>query len=449
MRWVWLGLLLIGCQTAPPQPDWTPPRPGVLSEGQKSRAAENGRQNLAVNALPGPKPTPQTPPVAPLPSRPQETRPALPVDQSPQGRPGRPFRSAISLAPAEDAPLVTSSEGNLVEATAETGVDALAGKGGTEILFVMVDLVPKGAQVIAGCDLALLVDVSGSVLHGDLTSAVDSTAEIYAQQGSGNRTWLIAFGSAAELLVDGLKSVPARAEIERLLRGSKEAGGGTSLAPGIHLASELLGKSAATGARHVVVVSDGELGDSSEAIQQAEAAWKSEGISFSAILVGKSVAGEDSLRAVADASNGQFVHAEGMAAAGHLLRKEASRARSIVLRDLRLQAQLAAGVTMRRAFLVDPTREVSTTGNSQEVVKLGDLHRGEKRRVLLELQVNPGTGRERALAWLSLHSKGPDAKERSPQVLPQVRVLNGTKKPTVNSAVDQCITLVYRMVSRR
>lgn len=69
--------------------------------------------------------------------------------------------------------------------------------------------------------------------------------------------------------------------------------------------------------------------------------------------------------------------------------------------------------------------------------------------MLLELQVKPGSGRERALGWLSLLSKGPDAKERSPQVLQQVRVLNGTKKPTVNSTVDQCVSLVYRMVTRR
>ncbi|MCW5872965.1 MAG: VWA domain-containing protein, partial [Candidatus Eremiobacteraeota bacterium] len=348
----------------------------------------------------------------------------------------------------DDAPEVTSSEGNLVEVTAETGVDSLAG-GGTEILFVMVDLAPRGVQIAAGCDLALLVDVSGSVLYGDMNSAVRSTAEIYAQQGGGNRTWLIAFGSEAQLLVDGLKRVPGRAEIERLLRGSKEAGGGTRLGPGIRLAVEHLSKSAASGARHVVVVSDGELGDSLEASQQAESAWKSDGISFSAILVGNSVHGGAALKGIAENCNGQFVQAQGMAAAGQLLRKEANLARSIVLRDLRLQAQLAEGVTLRRAFLVDPTREVVTTGNSQEVVKLGDLHQGEKRRVLLELQVKPGVGRERALGWLSLLSKGADAKERSPQVLAQVRVLNGTKKPTVNPAVDQCVTLVYRMVTRR
>ncbi len=345
--------------------------------------------------------------------------------------------------------MVTSSEGNLVEATAETGVDSLAGGGRTEILFVMVDLVPKGPQITASCDLALLVDVSGSVLYGDLNSAVSSTAEIYAQQGGGNRTWLIAFGSGAQVLVDGLKNVPSAAEIEHLLRGSKEAGGGTLLEPAIHLAVQQLSKSATTGARHAVVVSDGQLSDSSQAARLAESAWKEDGISFSAILVGSSAEGEAALKGIAECSNGQFVHAQGMAAAGQLLRKQASLARSIVLRDLRLQAQLAAGVTLRRAFLVDPTREVSTTGKAQEVLKLGDLHRGEKRRVLLELQVKPGKGRERALGWISLLSKGPDAKERSPQVLQQVRVLNGTKNPTVNTSVDQCVTLVYRVITRR
>lgn len=205
MRWVWLSLLLIGCQTAPPQPEWTPPRAQVLSEGQKNRAAEKDRENLAVTGPPRPKPTPLALPVKPLLTLPLSAQPGLPVESAPQGHKASRPPLAVSQ-PSEDTPVVTSNEGHLVEATAETGVDSLAGGGRTEILFVMVDVVPKGPQVTAGCDLALLVDVSGSVLYGDLHSAVSSTAEIYAQQGGGNRTWLIAFGSGAQVLVDGEKS---------------------------------------------------------------------------------------------------------------------------------------------------------------------------------------------------------------------------------------------------
>lgn len=47
------------------------------------------------------------------------------------------------------------------------------------------------------------------------------------------------------------------------------------------------------------------------------------------------------------------------------------------------------------------------------------------------------------MAWISLLSKGADAKARPPHVL------NGTQKPTVNPVVDKCVDAVYAAVNRR
>jgi len=288
------------------------------------------------------------------------------------------------------------------------------------------------------------------VLGSGMKEAVAATSDIYSQQGVSNRTWLIAFGSEAQLLVDGASKVPSASQLDGLLRSSRPAGGGTSLTPGISLALESLRATKSGGqARHVVIVSDGELGDSESAIGQASLGWKEDGISFSGILVGGSASGERVLQDLARESNGQFARARGMAGAGILLRDQASLARSIVLRDLQLEARLETGVVLRRAFLAGSVRELATAGTSTELLKLGDIHRGEKRQVLLELQVKSGSGRERSLAWISLLSKGADAKARPPQVLQQVRVLNGTKKPTVNPVVDKCVDAVYAAVNRR
>ena len=449
---LWVGLLLIGCQATQPQPEWTPPQAQLLSEGKKDvRYSENDRENLTVGGLPKLRPTP-TPTPQPLAVKlaPALNQPHLPDEQVPNGVAYRHTGNGQEVASnvvTGDAPLVSTSEGNLLEAVAETGVDNLGGDGQGHIVFVTVEITPKGPQIPAGCDLALLVDVSGSVFYSQLDSAVRATSEVYAQQGAGNRTWLIAFGTGAQMLVDGLQSVPTGPQIAQLLRGSREAGGGTQLGPALDLALGGLRIAPSGKARHMVVVSDGELADTTSALATAEGAWKNDGISCSAIMVGRGQGG--SLRELAQNCNGEYTSAESMTGAGQLLKGEAVRARSIVLRDLRLQASLATGVTIRRAFQVEPVREVTTSGTQQETLNLGDIHRNEKRRILLELQVKPGAGRERALAWLSVLSKGADAKERPPQVLPQVRVGNTNKKPATNPAVDRMVDAVYRVVTRK
>ncbi|MFN8609754.1 MAG: vWA domain-containing protein [Vulcanimicrobiota bacterium] len=451
--WLWVGFLLIGCQTAQPQPNWTPPQVQLLSEGKKNgRYTENDRENLAVSGPPRPRPTPTSEPlsVKPVAVRPGERQPELPNERIPSGvayHHHSDHGSSVEVTTTGDVPLISTSEGNLLEAIAETGVDDMGNDGQGHIVFVTVEIAPKGPQISAGCDLALLVDVSGSVFYGQMDSAVRATSDVYAQQGSGNRTWLIAFGTGAQMLVDGLQSVPTGHEIGRLLRGSREAGGGTQLGPALDLALGGLRKAPSGKARHMVVVSDGALADTYSALATAEEAWKKDGISCSAIMVGRGQPG--TLRELAEHCNGEYTSAESMTGAGQLLKGEAARARSIILRDLRLQASLPAGVTLRRAFQVEPVREVVTSGKPQETLKLGDLHRNERRRVLLELQVKPGAGRERALAWLSVLSKGADAKERSPQVLPQVRVGNTNRKPTTNPAVDRTVDAVYRVVTRK
>jgi len=420
----------------------------VLSQGQKNNTySEQGRENLAVGSVPKPMPKPSVSPleVAPPPDLAQLPSNSVPLHPGPSAPPAE-----VAVAPVpNDLPEVASAEGNLVDATAETGVDSLVG-GKTEILFVMVDVEPVASQIVPGCDLALLVDVSGSVLGSGMKEAVGATADIYSQQGAANRTWLIAFGDEAQILVDGTNSVPNAGQLDKLLRTSLPAGGGTLLSPAISLALQSLRAASTDGhARHVVIVSDGELGDSEMAIHSASLGWKEDGISFSGILVGGSSGGEGVLQELARESNGQFARAQGMAGAGKLLRDQASLARSIVLRDLQLEARLAAGVVLRRAFLAGTVRELATAGTPTETLKLGDIHRGEKRRVLLELEVKQGKGRERNLAWISLLSKGADAKARPPQVLQQVRVLNGTKKPTVNPVVDKCVDAVYAAINRR
>ena len=450
-----LALVLIGCESAPPHAEWTPPRAQVLSQGQNSNGySETDRASLAVGQAPRPKPKPSAT-AQPLPAATAADLPQMPDDdQVPNAHLHQPEPSpaevSVSTVPRA-TPESTSSEENLVDASIEVGIDSLTGAG-TQILFVLVDIAPHGPQLAAGCDLALLVDVSGSVLTSGtgMSEAVLASSDICNQQGSANRTWVIAFGSQAQLVVDGLKSVPNATQIGGLLRQSSPAGGGSLLSPAISLALDSLCKApAATRTRHVVIVSDGELSDADIAKRVAASAWKNDGISFSAILVGGSSDGEGILRALSSECNGQFARAAGMASAGKLLRIEADLARSIVLRDLRLQANLASGVTLRRAFLAGTVSELATAGTTRETLKLGDLHRQQNRKILLELEVKPGVGKKRVLAWISLLSRGADAKERPPQVLQQVRVLNGTKKATVNPVVDKCVDAVYAVINRR
>lgn len=277
----WLSLLLLGCNTATPVPDWTPPRAQVRPEKESStKLAETETQRLPVQASPKPNPR-QTLIIGQVPSPSQQkafTPRSEPGASYPRHQPRQSVPQPVNQAPAPES--------------------------GTNFAALNIDHF-LGLKSSTSCAVVLLVDVSGSVFQRGVEVAVDAAAKVYARQASNDRVWVIAFGSQPEMVVNGHGGVLSREQLGRALTGSSPANSGTFLVPAIQMAASTLGSS--TQARRVVVVSDGILGDAEMAIWQAAHAWNKQEISFSTVHIGGEWSGAAILQEIAAQTQGRFV----------------------------------------------------------------------------------------------------------------------------------------------
>ena len=274
-----LGLVLMGCSTATPVPDWTPPRAQAPPNEQRNsqQLAETESRSLPVQASPSPAerrtlmvgqaPIPKKTPTVVLRSESDQAYPRY------QPRQPEPVPMAVDPAAVDFAQL---------------NIDQFL-----------------GLKSSSSCAVVLLVDVSGSVFQRGVEVAVDAAAKVYARQSPYDRVWVVAFGSEPEMVVNGHGGTLTRQQLGLALTNSRPANSGTLLAPAIELATNALGSSAQ--ARRVVVVSDGDLGDTEMAIWQAAHAWNEKSISFSTVHIGDSGNGAAILQEIAQQTQGRFI----------------------------------------------------------------------------------------------------------------------------------------------
>lgn len=278
----WLGLLLLGCNTTTPAPDWTPPRAQVRPEQESStRLAEAETRSLPVKA------TPTTP-----------RRQTLRIGQAPVPR------KAAAQPQSEPGPDYPRYQPRQKLTQNQYPNQAPAPEAGVDFASVSIDKF-LGLKSSSSCAVVLLVDVSGSVFQQGVEVAVDAAAKVYARQAAHDRVWVIAFGSQPEMVVNGHGGGLSREQLGRALTGSRPAQSGTFLAPAIQMAVSTLGGS--TQARRVVVVSDGMLGDADIAVWQAAHAWNEREVSFSTIHIGGDWSGAAILQEISAQTQGHFI----------------------------------------------------------------------------------------------------------------------------------------------
>lgn len=196
----------------------------------------------------------------------------------------------------------------------------------------------------------------------------------------------------------------------------------------------------------MILVTDGYTGGLRACQDICARAWR-DGISVTCIGVGR--CDTSVLQSIARSCSGQFYAVTNNKGLPETLALEAGLARSIVLRDVRVSLTLAPGVSLRRAFRPRPVREYPSSGSTPVVVRLGDIHRDEKLQLLLELDVKLNVGRERNLGHIEVLSRNPDAKEREPQILQDVKVANHSAHPNVNAYVMKMVDGVYVALQKR
>lgn len=280
-----LGLLLCGCDSATPVPDWTPARSAVRPEAKvEQKLAETEKQKLPVKVAPPARERRALQvgeaPVAP--GAPQMLVPRTePTPSYPQHHPRRQAQVLSQNTPAYQAPRADFSSVSINQ-------------------FLSLNS-------STSCDVVLLVDVSGSVFQQGVEVAVEAASKVYARQSPSDRVWVIAFGSQPEMVVNGHGGALSREQLARAITGSHPANSGTRLAPAIEMAVYALSRS--NQARRVVVVSDGILGDADQALWQAGRAATQRQVAFSTIHIGSDWSGAQVLQQIAG-DRGRFLSLE-------------------------------------------------------------------------------------------------------------------------------------------
>jgi len=260
--------------------------------------------------------------------------------------------------------------------------------GGGEA-YLEVDVHAEGraeAGARVPVNAVLILDRSGSMTGEKLARAKDAARELLGSLNGDDRFALIEFGSNARVLVPSMAGTPAARENALALVSGLRADGGTNISDALEVAAPQLAAGRAPGrVDKVFLASDGQANEGVSArpalLEVARRALAGN-TTVSTFGVGHDY-DEDLMTSLA-AQAGGLTHyirsSEQLAPAFHA---ELRRASTAVARNVRLVVHPAAGA-----------RVVKVIGYESDGgwVRLPDFAAGERRRVLVKLQLPAGRG---------------------------------------------------------
>jgi Ca-activated chloride channel family protein len=242
----------------------------------------------------------------------------------------------------------------------------------------------EGARIPVNA--VLVIDRSGSMSGQKLARAKDAARELLARLNGDDRFALIDFGSSARLLVPSMAASGSAKESALQLVNGLQAQGGTNISAALDLAGPELARGRAPGrVDKVFLASDGQANEGiATRIGLMEVSRRAFGeAAVSTFGVGADY-DEDLMTSLATQSGGltHFIRtADEIVPA---FRAELQRATKAVARNVRLVVQPAPGARLEKVIGYE-----SDGGH----VRLPDFAAGERRRVLVKLQLPPGRGK--------------------------------------------------------
>jgi Ca-activated chloride channel family protein len=266
---------------------------------------------------------------------------------------------------------------------------SLAWEGGGSVRYLVADLAANGGRDAGRqappLNLALAIDVSGS-MAGDKLDAARRTALAVAEAlGAADRLTLVAFDSEAELLLDARPMDPAGRRAAARAIGKLAPRGGTNLFAGWLLAAEHVAIAMATeaGASHrLLLLSDGRANegtnDRSELAHHTGELLK-RGIITSAAGIGDGY-DEELLGAMVEAGGGRLHDAGAAHEIGEVVLGELREGRDALLERATLRLTVPVNI---RTEVVGAWSQTALPGALEVLV--GTLLPGRPKRVVFRL----------------------------------------------------------------
>lgn len=310
---------------------------------------------------------------------------------------------------------------------AEPDSGAVLARGGDGFIGVWVD-VPAWARarVRAPVDLALVIDVSGSMEGAKIQAARASARTIVERLADGDILSVDVFSDTARPLVAPVRLTPeTRAGVLSRI-AELGTGGSTNMFDGLAMAERHAAQAPADHpVRRIVMISDGQanVGPSSpEALGELAERSLGFGAQVTSLGVGLDY-DERTLDAIAMRTSGRLFHIGDPREMQATLEREVGLLSQTVADQAFIEVVPAPGVTLSS---VDGAHFAWTEGRAARI-PLGTLFAGQHREALVRVRVSPSAaGTQRALASvrLAFHDPAANEVERVQEVLARVTATN-------------------------
>lgn len=290
--------------------------------------------------------------------------------------------TTVVQAPAVVAPVAAAGPVRLHASLDQTAL--LQGQGDDRFLVIELEVPEDPDQPRQPVHVAVVMDTSGSMAgRGKITHARQAAQELVGMLGPHDSFSLVTFDDRAEVVVPA-GPVADKAALHRRI-GSIRTGGGTNLYDGLVEGQAQLQQGGLEGVRRVVLLSDGKanIGVSDDASLRRQAgALVREGISVSAMGLGLEY-NEDLLAAMSDAGGGRYRFVDRPGELAEVFSDELQRIGKVVAREASVALTLPPGVVVEEIYGYE-----AALGARGGEVFLGDLHAGERRKLVARVRVD-------------------------------------------------------------
>lgn len=337
------------------------------------------------------------------------------VIQNPDG-------SLSEVEPEPEAPTSLAELAEGVRMDVLTSNSFILADDGAAPLYVQVSLEADDFKVAgrAPLNLAIVVDRSGSMSGQKIEDARSAALQLIDQLKDDDRVALVSYSSDVRVdlpstrLDDGGRD-RLRAAIERL-----QSGGGTHLSGGLEAGAASVRESFdAELLNRVVLLSDGNANEGItdiSSLRRISDRIHEDNISITTMGLGLDY-NEDIMGVVAHAGGGNYYFVEDTRAMSAIFEQELDTLGNTVIRQAELRLELPEGVKMRKVHGFDSEQ----VGN-EVVVHVNALSAGQRRRVLMEVEVPAHVRGEQVVAAGRLEFRDEIQKSHRSLELPRVVV---------------------------